>query len=313
MPINMHSRTPSAPAVAAPVIAAERWARRLLLALVVVFPLCWVTPDATLNTPGDLWRRVALLAGAGLLTALVVLGWTQRRTLTLRRHGLDLAVLLFFLTACLSGLLGEYPRFSLLSPIWAQDFTTLLAIKVGVLLYFCVKEFTRDEQQVETLAAALVGVGGVVALIGLLDFCFHLGLSAEFSGRRLTATLDSPMFAGTFLAMLIPLGIGVALATTCRVRRGLAITGTALMGLALLLTQSRASWVGLALTVLRWASTCCGCARPGPPARGSPHSASWWRCRYSACAFRRCARACKPWPNRRPPRANSARSTCRAH
>jgi hypothetical protein len=57
------------------------------------------------------------------------------------------------------------------------------------------------------------------------------------------------MFTGTYLLMCIPLGVGAAMAATCPKRRAALIAAVLLMLPALLLTQARAAWVALVLTV----------------------------------------------------------------
>ena len=212
------------------------WARRAIFAVFLLFPLLFLSPDVQLLNPTDMPRRLLLALLAGLLPAAVLYGWGVEGKAHWRRHLLDLPVLLFFLGAFIAGLRGVYPMVSLFSTLWVQDFTALTALGIGVALYFGVKEFIHGEKPVEDAAFALVLVGGVEAIIALLDHFCHLGLHPAFSGHRLVGTLGNPMFAGTFFAMLIPLAIGAALGTANLRRRPWLLASIAVMSLALLLT-----------------------------------------------------------------------------
>jgi len=234
----------------------QRWARWGIFALVILMPLIFLSPDVALPNPTDMPRRLLLALVAGLLLAGVCYGWSSAKQVRLHRHALDIAVLAFLLGAVIAGVLGAYPNVSLFSALWVQDFTTLPALAIGVALYFGVKEFIHREGDIEDLLVVMVLVGGVVALIGLVDYFGHLGLHPAFTGappagpRRLVATLGNPMFTATFFAMCIPPAISVLLGTAQEQRRTWMFTCLALMGFALLLTATRSAWIGLAVAIL---------------------------------------------------------------
>jgi len=232
----------------------SRLGRTLVLLAIAVTPLLVLPPRVGFINALDTPRRLLLLAIAGALAALLVLAWGRRGRLVWRWHPLDLPVGLFTLAVLISAVAGAYPAISLWGPLWNHD--GLLYLVTMVLLYVGAKHFLPTVADVERAAAAAVLAGGLVAVIGLADFlavALHLpgypGLSPAFSGLRLVATLGNPMFTGTYLAMLIPLGMGAGLAATSPQRRAALLGAVLVMLPALLLTQARAAWVGLAVTI----------------------------------------------------------------
>lgn len=229
--------------------AIHRKGRLLVLAMLVLLPLCYIPQDIVYNYL-DTPRRLLMLLGAGLLAALTLAAWAARRQAVLRWcPTLDRPVLYFLLAATFSAITAFFGSMIYVSfgPVWSQD--SIWLVLAGVLLYCGVKEFLREPADREAAIVAMVLTGGVMAIIGMLDFFRPMGLSEAFSGHRLVAMLGNPMFTGTYFAMLIPLGGCVGF--TLRGRMRILVLGCTLLMLpALAFTMARAAWVGLALTVL---------------------------------------------------------------
>ena len=258
-----------------------RLAHYVMAALFILGPLAVLPPGRVLYNSLDTPRRLLLMLGVGLLAALILRAWSLRRRIVLRWHRLDGAVLLYFALVAVSSIGGIYPRISFFSTLWLQDGLLLLAIVVC--LYFGVKEFLRAPEDYLRFVTLLGIVGGCVAAIGLFEWLVigqpyqavlreiekltpgdarlqgllqqkemlaNLSLNKNFLGWRLTAMLGNPMFTGTYLAMTLPAAAGAALATTRRSHRILLAVSLALMLAALVLTQTRAAWIGFGLSVL---------------------------------------------------------------
>lgn len=227
--------------------------------LLVLMPLAGLPQATLLQNSMDTLRRLVLLVAAGLLVALILKAWAMRRQFVLRWHPLDTPVWLFLAAAVLTGLTSAYPRIALFAPLANAEISVLM-IGILVVLYFGMKEFLHTRVEWERAAVLMVLAGTLVAVIGFADHFlklasdaasvpFYAGITA-LSGIRLVGTMGNSMFTGTYLAMLIPLGIGTAIATTCRKRRALLLAGSGIMLFALLFTLARAAWVGLALALL---------------------------------------------------------------
>ncbi|MHB9025248.1 MAG: O-antigen ligase family protein [Armatimonadota bacterium] len=231
--------------------ALQRFAQGVIVALLLVAPLLFMPPNGWLFNSLDTPRRLVLQLGAGLLAGLIVMSWAQRGRLVLRWQALDLPVILLLLAGIVSGIAGAYPRITFFGPIWCED--SLMLLGTGIFLYLGIKEFIRTRDDIERMAFLVALVGGIVALLGFADHFDKLGgwrFNFHFSGKRLISTLGNSMFTGTYLAMLIPLALGVLLETKSVSRRVIMFLVLLLLPPALGLTLARAAWVGFFLGML---------------------------------------------------------------
>jgi len=193
-------------------------------------------------------RRLVLFGVGGLLLALMAFGWARERKIVWRAHWLDIPAGLFLLGLVISAILSPYPRLAFLGPLWSQ--LALPFAGTGLMLYIGVKHFARSPREIERIAAALVLAGGIVAVLGLIDRLDPHGMAAAFHPPRLAGMLRNPMFTGLYLVMLVPLGVGIALATIRRWLRWTMLLCAGLLAVAMVLTLSRSAWVGFAASVL---------------------------------------------------------------
>jgi putative inorganic carbon (HCO3(-)) transporter len=187
-------------------------------------------------------RRIFLFASGGLLLTLALYHWARERKITWRPHVLDLFAALFFIGIVTSACTSIYRTVSLAGPLWHQD--GLLYWSMGFLFYIAVRVFLRSADDLRAGICWLLIGGACMAVYGLIDWCLPNGMSAAFQPHRLVGTLRNPMFAGTYLAMLLPLGMGMSWGAPSRLQRIIWITVSAIVGLGLLLTFTRGAWVG---------------------------------------------------------------------
>lgn len=233
--------------------ALARLGRALVYLAIALGPLLTLPPNVGLVGSLETPRRLALLLCGGVLLALLLYAWARRGRVIWRAHPLDLPVALFTLAALISSLASAYPFISLWGPLWSQD--GLLFVLTGVLLYLGVKEFLRTPEDIGRAFTLLVVIGGIAAVLGIGDFILarsiggYAGYNAFFAGKRLMGSLGNPMFAGTYFLLIIPLAAVQALQARTARQRALLVAVLLLALLALLLTQSRAAWVALALSL----------------------------------------------------------------
>lgn len=230
------------------------WGKWVVYAMLVLGSLVVLPPNVLFYNSLDTPRRLLMLICTGVLVGLILRSWAVRGRCVWRRHPLDLPVLLLFGATVFTGVTGAFPRVSLFGALWCED--SLWLPLIFTVLYFSIKEFLREREEIELLVTLLVGAGALSALWGYLD---HYGLlnrilgfwmNVNMSPQRLVGTLGNSMFAGTFYGMLIPLGIGAMLAVRHRLRLAMLSTSVVIMLPALLLTWARAAWVGFGITAL---------------------------------------------------------------
>ncbi|HEY3376904.1 MAG TPA: O-antigen ligase family protein, partial [Armatimonadota bacterium] len=233
--------------LAQPLAKIRRFARRIIYLLLFIAPLLYA-PGLPLANPFDTGRRLFLLLCTGLLCACLLQSWEQCKQFTLRKHVLDIPVLLFSLAILVTGFTSAYPWISLFGPVWSKDGLPLLGS--CLVLYFAIKEFIVDPREISFALNITVFSGGLVALIGLTEYFGILNFHLPYSQYRLMSTLGNPMFTGTYLATLIPLGFGLIFACPHPRLKLWLDASTLVMLVALLFTLTRGAWVAVCCAFL---------------------------------------------------------------
>lgn len=219
--------------------------------LIVALPLIfWLGANNIFDLPKvTVLRVLTLLATAAWVTRAVL-----RRRLAFLATPLARPVLAFAAALVLATVLSQAPVVSLFGINERQD--GLLTQLNFVLLYFIVTNTLLTLPQIRLAISLHAGNGAVIAIIGILQYfgISSLGLSADYWGYRAFSTLGNPDFLGTYLVLVLPAAIGLALtAKTWRVRSAWLALG-AIVAAGLILTFTRGAWVGAAvsLVVLIW-------------------------------------------------------------
>lgn len=226
-----------------------------LLLFLLLLPFHLVIKKLVPGPLGTYWKE-------GLLGILIVL-WAVRslraRRLLLTQTHLDWAVLVYL------GLL--LVRFALDGFGWVGAWGLYISVLYLPLFWIVPAVLRGHRDWLLGLVAALVGVGALVALGGLLEFALNVPLwpSAETIQRqgfpdvyiygthirRVYFTFDSPTTLANTLALLLPLALMLVLIARRRWVQLLAGLAAALMAACTVLTFSRGIWVAtLAALVL---------------------------------------------------------------
>ncbi len=160
---------------------------------------------------------------------------------------LSLALFIFFVAACLSLLTPEPSHLKEA----LREFR--LVIVEPLLLFLLAGQFLKGQNGVKRAFDVLIGVGVVVALIGIGQFVFRADKVVLAEGvSRVVSVYNHPDNLGLFLGRVIPLATGYTLFSGGKWerRRWLYLTALAPLGLALALSFSRGAWLGTGLALL---------------------------------------------------------------
>lgn len=148
-----------------------------------------------------------------------------------------------------------------LSPVWAvsiegvdigRDSYGLFSMASYVTIFWVTATHVKSAGQLQRLVWAIVAAGVAMSIIGVGQ---HFGLDLLLQDiprqRRVTLTAGNPDFAGSLLVITIPLTLAATLAIRERIAMIPHIAGSiAILSLeitAMVLTQTRSSWVGLGI------------------------------------------------------------------
>jgi O-antigen ligase len=189
-----------------------------------------------------------------VLVALLLIAWIGRRIVARRielRVGPTIVMLALLLLA------------SVISTLTAEDFPNALkeVIKLGEMLVVAIYAATELDRPEDTrlIVVALLLAGASAAIVGLVQFATGQGPESFAIGpfMRAYGTFEQPNALAGYLGMLLPLGIAFA----CRAapERPVVTVATVIIGVAIIATLSRGSWVGSALGLglmgLVWSAT----------------------------------------------------------
>jgi O-antigen ligase len=226
----------SGSSVAERLAVVERWVLRAgAFALPLTF---WPLTFDQYVLPKLLVARFLVLALAILYIARMAIG----ARVAWRRTPLDLQLLAFIASAVLSmalglnldiGFFGTYARYD-----------GVLTLCTYAALFWLTVQSLRDTEEARVLVRVLVASGFLVAAIAIV---LWIGDTAAGRTGHAYGTMGNPNVLGALLVLLCPAAYVELVAARSAVTRLLAGNALGVMLLALLLTLSRSSWIGLAI------------------------------------------------------------------
>lgn len=201
---------------------------------------------AILIIPYSQWNNAYSLIGFVLLTLLAVAGGMRRRSLRLDMGYIGPYLLCYFAAVCLSWPLSMFP--SLSARYLPYHITCALCVLVLV-------STVEEEGQLVRLAGfgclgmMAASVEGVLQRLGGLEIdrsYVDMSLNSDLPSRIYSA-YDNPNAFAEVLVFLIPVAVALLLGARSRWWKLVGLGAAGLGGLALIMTYSRGSWVGLAV------------------------------------------------------------------
>jgi O-antigen ligase len=201
----------------------------LLLAAMIVTPLLFSTSNQDWRSFRPLVGETLALALAAFVLISLSLPRQKQAVVDFFRSGPHLPVLLLVLYGAFSWSSSPYPRFS--GAEWIR-------LTCGAALYFALVATLRRRSHVKSVISLLMAIAGLTSFLGIIRY----GMTEESS---LSAFFMNGQLCSAFLLIQTPLVLVLAFAGTSSSRKILARAAAILIAPALLLTQTRSSWLGL--------------------------------------------------------------------
>ncbi len=181
--------------------------------------------------------------------AALILSWVRKGKAVVVSNGVIGAAGIIAIALGLSVAFSESPHHSL----------TRSVTLAGPLAFFLLTTQVLSRRSAEWVVGGMVAAGGVVAVIGLLQWAQVMpeGVAAwkvDFrplaEKMRVYATLGNPNWVAGFLAALVPSGVAAAFASRARFVRGLWVAGAGVMLACIAATRSLGGVAALAAAAM---------------------------------------------------------------
>jgi O-antigen ligase len=217
--------------------AVERWALRVAT-FILPLTYCWFTYDSYV-LPKLLVARLLVLTLAGLYLARAAL--TGR--LMVKRTPLDLPLIAFIASALLSAVVGVNANVGIFGTYARYD--GALTLVTYAALFWLTTQSIADAREARTLIRILVASGFAVGVVAIIQWTGDVLAGSQVA--KAYGTMGNANVLGVFLVLLGPPAYGELIAAKSAIARVLAANALTIILLALVLTVSRSSWLGLAV------------------------------------------------------------------
>jgi hypothetical protein len=175
----------------------------------------------------------------------------DRKDFTFAWTPVDFSLILFFFVGTMLFIFASFD---------GLGFDGLRANIEYVVFFFIVVKLLRSENGAKNLIKTMIFTGIFMSLYGIYQYIAKVPTPAYWtdkvestSGPRVFSIVGSPNVLGCLLAMLIPLAISLIFSEKQVLKKLYYLLATGLMGICILLTGSRSSWIALGCAIIIYA------------------------------------------------------------
>jgi len=163
----------------------------------------------------------------------------------------DFSLIVFFVVCIVLFVIASFDQLG---------FDGLRAVIEYMFFFFIVVKLLRSEQGAKNLIRLMISTGVIMSVHGIYQYIAKVETPAYWtdkvestSGPRVFSIVQSPNVLGCLLAMLIPLAISLMFTERHLIQKILYTAASGLMGICILLTGSRSSWIALGCALIIYA------------------------------------------------------------
>lgn len=217
--------------------------------LVGIYPILYFIAVSTdIGSLGSIWDELLII----FCIAVWFYRWiVDRRDFSFGWSPIDFSMIMFFFICIVLFLLVSFDRLGL---------DGLRAVIEYMLFFFIVVKLLRSEDGAKNLIKIMIFTGMFMSVYGIYQYIAKVETPAYWvdkvevsSGPRVFSIVGSPNVLGCLLAMLIPLAVSFVFTEKHVIQKLLYTLATGLMGICILLTGSRSSWIALSLALIIYA------------------------------------------------------------
>lgn len=217
--------------------------------LVGIYPILYfVSVSTDIGSLASIWDELLIIFCIGVW----FYRWlVDRRDFSFAWTPVDFSLILFFFICIVLFVIASFDRLGL---------DGLRAVIEYMLFFFIVVKLLKSEEGAKNLIKIMIYTGIFMSVIGIYQKIANVETPAYWvdkaestTGPRVFSIVGSPNVLGCLLAMLIPLAISLMFTEKHVLQKLLYTFATGLMGICLLLTGSRSSWIALGCALIIYA------------------------------------------------------------
>ncbi len=217
--------------------------------LVGIYPILYfIAVETDIGSLATIWDELLIIYCIGIW----FFRWlVDRRDFSFNWSPVDFPLFLFFFVAIVLFIIASFD---------SLGFDGLRANIEYLTFFFIVIKLLRSENGAKNLVKILIFTGIFMSIVGIYQFIAKVETPAYWtdkvettSGPRVFSIVGSPNVLGCLLAMLIPLAVSLIFSERHVLQKLLYTCATGLMGICIIFTGSRSSWIALGLALIIYA------------------------------------------------------------
>jgi len=214
--------------------------------LVGIYPILFSVAAST--SLASIWDELLIIFCVGVW----FYRWlVDRKSFSFGWTPVDFSLIIFFFICIVLFVLASFDRLGL---------DGLRAVIEYMMFFFIVVKLLRSEQGAKNLIKIMIFTGMYMSVIGIYQVIAKVPTPAYWtdkaevtSGPRAFSIVGNPNVLGCLLIMLIPLAISLVFSEKHVLQKLLYTFASGLMGVCLILTSSRSSWIALGCAIIIYA------------------------------------------------------------
>lgn len=219
--------------------------------LVAIYPILYfVAGVSNISFLVSLWDELLIIFCVGIWFYRWV---ADRKDFNFAWTPVDFSLIIFFVVCIALFAIGSLKTLGFDS----LGFDGLRAVIEYMFFFFIVVKLLRSEDGAKNLIKLMILTGVVMSLHGIYQYIAKVETPAYWtdkvevsSGPRVFSFVGSPNVLGCLLAMLIPLAISLIFSEEDVIQKLLYTAASGIMGICILLTGSRSSWIALGCALI---------------------------------------------------------------
>ncbi|PYG88203.1 O-antigen ligase [Ruminiclostridium sufflavum DSM 19573] len=217
--------------------------------LISIYPiLYYIAVSTDIGSLASIWDELLIIFCIGVWFYRWLI---DRRDFAFNWSPVDFSLFQFFFVAIVLFVLASFD---------SLGFDGLRANIEYLMFFFIVVKLLRSENGAKNVVKIMIFTGIFMSVIGIYQYIAKVETPAYWtdkvevtSGPRVFSIVGSPNVLGCLLAMLIPLAVSLMFSEKKLLQKLLYTCAAGLMGICILLTGSRSSWIALGLALIIYA------------------------------------------------------------